>query len=156
MRCHRQRHCYAAPSNGREGELRILLIAAVVIAAAPPTAKPATPAQLEMRAWRAFQQKNVGEIKSLFAADFVGIYADGTHDLAKELQSLQHVAIRDYRLTDFKSRTIDADDVLLTYAAAVRATVDSKPVSDRLWIASLWHRERGRWLCVYHTEIKAK
>jgi hypothetical protein len=130
-------------------------VAAVLLASAA-AGKPATPAQLETETWRAFQAKNVSEIRSLFAPDFVGVYADGTHDLARELQSLQHVTIEDYKLDDFRSRTVDADDVLLTYAADLRASVDAKPVSERLWMASLWHRSGGRWLCVYHTEIKAK
>jgi hypothetical protein len=130
-------------------------VAAVLLASAAG-AKPTTPAQLETETWRAFQAKNVSEIRSLFAPDFVGVYADGTHDLARELQSLQHVTIEDYKLDDFRSRTVDADDVLLTYAADLRASVDAKPVSERLWMASLWHRSGGRWLCVYHTEIKAK
>ncbi|MGN6057045.1 MAG: nuclear transport factor 2 family protein [Sphingomicrobium sp.] len=130
--------------------------AAAVLAASPVFAKPATPAQLELQTWRAFKAKDVGEIRSLFAPDFVGVYADGTHDLARELQSLQHVTIQDYRLLRLSSRTVGADDVLLTYAADLHALVDAKPTSQRLWMASLWHRQGGRWLCVYHTEIKAK
>jgi len=136
--------------------MRVLLAAAAVLAANPVFANRLTPAQLELQTWRAFKAKNVGEIRSLFAPDFVGVYADGTHDLARELQSLQHVTIMDYSLSDLSSRAVDADDVLLTYAADLHARVDSKPISQRLWMASLWHRQGGRWLCVYHTEIKAK
>jgi hypothetical protein len=136
--------------------MRSLIIAAAVLAATPAFGKPATPEQLELETWRAFKAKNVAEIRSLFAPDFIGLYADGTHDLTRELQSLQHVTIEDYKIVDLRSRTVDADDVLLTYAADLRALVDSKPASERLWMASLWHRQGGRWLCVYHTEIKAK
>lgn len=137
--------------------MRISLLAAVVLlGAAPVSAKPSTPAQLERHTWEAFRAKEIGEIRSLFAPDFVGLYPDGTHDLARELQALQHVTIHDYKLTDFQSKAVDADNVLLTYAADLHALVDSKPVSERLWMASLWHRSGGRWLCVYHTEIKAK
>ena len=106
--------------------------------------------------WEAFRAKDLSEIRSLFAPDFVGLYPDGTHDLARELQALQHVTIEDYKLTDVRSKAVDSDDVLLTYAADLRALADGKPVSERLWMASLWHRSGGRWLCVYHTEIKAK
>jgi hypothetical protein len=140
-----------------EGQLRIILLAAVVLlGAAPGSAKPSTPAQLEHQMWEAFRAKNVSEIRSLFAPDFVGLYPDGTHDLVRELQALQHVTIDDYKLTDVRSKTVDSDDVLLTYATDLRALADGKPVSERLWMASLWHRSGGRWLCVYHTEIKAK
>ena len=137
--------------------MRIIVLAAVaLLGAAPASAKPSTPAQLERQTWEAFRAKNVSEIRSLFAPDFVGVYEDGTHDLPRELQSLQHVTIEDYKLTDVTSKAVDSDDVLLTYAADLRALADGKPVSERLWMASLWHRGGGRWLCVYHTEIKAK
>jgi hypothetical protein len=140
-----------------ECQLRVILLAAAaLLPAAPALAKPATPAQLERESWEAFKARRVGEIRALFARDFVGIYADGAHDLARELQSLQHVTIEDYKLVDFRSKALDADDVLLTYAADLHADVDSKAVSERLWMASLWHRRGGRWQCVYHTEIKAK
>ena len=138
--------------------MRIILLAVGValLGAAPGSAKPSTPAQLERQTWEAFKAKNVSEIRSLFAPDFVGVYGDGTHDLARELQALRHVTIKNYKLVDFNSKAVDADDVLLTYAADLRAIADGKPVSERLWMASLWHRGGGRWLCVYHTEIKAK
>jgi hypothetical protein len=136
--------------------MRSLIVAAAVLTAVPAGAKPASPTQLEMETWRAFRAKNVTEIRSLFAPDFVGLYPDGTHDLARELQALQHVTIENYKLADLKSKAVDANDVLLTYSADFGAVVDGKPVSQRLWMASLWHRSGGRWLCAYHTEIKAK
>ena len=136
--------------------MRTIVIAAAVLAAAPAFAKPTTPAQLEIETWRAFQGKRVEEIKSLFAADFVGVYADGTHDLARELQSLNQVTIQDYRIANLQSHAEDADDVMLTYSADVRLLVGKKMVAQRLWIASLWHRSGTRWLCTYHTEMKAK
>lgn len=130
-----------------------IILAAVLLAAAAPAP---TLAQLELETWKAFQAKRVGEIRSLFSPDFVGLYADGTHDLARELQSLTAVTIKDYKLTPMRSRTLDADDVLLTYRADAHLLVGKKVIPTRLWTASLWHREGGRWLCVYHTEVRAK
>ena len=135
--------------------MRIILLAAAMLAG-PALARPATPAQLETEMWRAFKAKDVKQIRPLFAPDFVGLYADGTHDLARELQSLQHVTIEDYKLSDWSSKEIGPHDVLLTYAADLTALVDAKPVSERLWMASLWHRRASRWVCIYHTEIRAK
>jgi len=146
----------ATVRQAKEEELRFIVIAAAVLAAGPAFAKPATPAQLEMETWRAFQAKRVAEIKSLFAPNFVGVYADGTHDLARELQSLNQVTIQGYRIANLQSHAQDADDVMLTYSADVRLLVGKKQVAQRLWSASLWHFNAGRWLCTYHTEIKAK
>src|SRR5690242_1234422 len=91
---------YRASTPSWEDPLRIIVIAAALLAAAPAFAKPATPAQLEMETWRAFQAKRVAEIRSLFAPDFVGVYADGTHDLARELQTLNEVTIQDYTIAN--------------------------------------------------------
>ena len=136
--------------------MRIILVLAAALAATSATANAAGPEQLEKDTWIAFKTNDVTRIRSLFAPDFVGLYPDGTHDLAKELESLKHVAIKQYRFVDFKSRTIDRDDVLLTYAADLDAAVDGKAVSERLWMASLWHRHGSHWRCAYHTEMKAK
>lgn len=132
--------------------MRIILAAVLLIAAAPAP----TPVQLETETWKAFQAKRVGEIRSLFSPDFVGLYADGTHDLARELRSLNELTIKDYKLTPMRSRTLDADNILLTYGADAQLQVGKKVVPTKLWMASLWHREGGRWRCVYHSEIKAK
>lgn len=136
--------------------MRSLFAAALLIAGSPAFAAPATPAQLERETWPAFQNKRVSEIKALLAPDFVGVYADGTHDLARELRSLKEVTIQDYKLSPFDTHPVDADDQLLTYRADVRLLVGKRTIAERLWMASLWHREGGRWRCVYHTEIKAK
>ena len=85
-----------------------IIVAAVLLAAAAPAP---TPAQLEIETWKAFQAKRVGEIRSLFSPDFVGLYADGTHDLGRELRSLTAVTIKDYKLTPMRSRSLDTDDV---------------------------------------------
>ena len=136
--------------------MRTLLMAAALLAAAPALAKPATPEQLERQTWEVFQAGRTADFKSMFAPDFVGLYVDGTHDLAREMQVFDHIKIEHYMLSDMVRHVVDADDVLLTYHADVQGNVDGKPTSGRLQTASLWHREGGRWLCVYHTEIKAK
>lgn len=136
--------------------MRIILVLAAALAATSAAANATKPEQLEKDTWAAFKSNDVTRIRSLFAPDFVGLYPDGTHDLTKELESLKHVAIKQYRFVDFRSRTIGRDDVLLTYAADLDADVDGKPVSERLWMASLWHRYGTRWRCAYHTEMKGK
>jgi hypothetical protein len=133
-----------------------MVIATAVLAAAPALAKAETPAQLEMETWRAFQGKRVAEIKSLFAPNFVGLYRDGTHDLARDLKSLNQAIIQDYKITDMRSRAMDRDGVMLTYQAAYHLHVGSDILARKMWMASLWQRQGGRWLCVYHTEIPAK
>ena len=136
--------------------MRILCFVAALLAASPALARPAGPAQLERETWLAFKAKRVAEIRSMFAPGYVGVYADGTKDLERELEGLKRVTIENYSLSDFTSREVDPDNVLLTYAADVHLSVDGRRVSERLWIASLWHRSKDHWLTAYHSEIKAK
>lgn len=139
-----------------EEKLRILCFVAALLAASPALAKATSPTQLERETWLAFKAKRVAEIRSMFAPGYVGLYADGTKNLERELEDFKRVTIENYSLSDFSSREVDPDDVLLTYAADVHLSVDGKRVSERLWIASLWHRSNKRWLTAYHSEIKAK
>ena len=135
--------------------MRFIFLAAAVLTASPALAVP-TPKQLEIETWRAFTAGRSAEFRSLLSPDFIGLYADGTHNLAQELQATKGVHILDYRLNDLTSRTIDRDNVLVTYSADVRHLVDGKSTSSRLQVATLWHRTGGKWLTLYHTEIKAK
>lgn len=136
--------------------MRIIIIAAALLAGGPAVAKPTTPAQMEMETWRAFQAKRAGEIRSLFAPNFIGLYPDGTHNLARDLQSLNQVTIRDYKITDMQSHAMGPDGVMLTYGAAYHLRVGPKVLARKMWMASLWQRRAGRWVCVYHAEIPAK
>jgi len=137
--------------------LRIIFLTAAAFTAAPAlAAAQATPKQLEIETWRAFTAGRSAEFRSLLSPEFIGVYADGTHNLAQELQATKGVHILNYRLNDLTSRTIDRDNVLVTYSVDVTHLADGKPASTRLQVATLWHRTNGKWLTLYHTEIKAK
>jgi hypothetical protein len=51
---------------------------------------------------------------------------------------------------------VDSDDMLMTYTADVIGTKDNKSFSGRYWNTSLRHLSGGKWLTVYHGEVKAK
>ena len=135
--------------------MRTILFATALVAASPVFAAP-TPKQLELETWRAFTAQRAAEFKFMFAPGFIGVYADGTHDLAHEMAAVKRIRIVDYKLREMKSRAIDRDNVLLTYEADVRHLEQGKTASTGLSIASLWHRYGSRWLCIYHTEIRMK
>jgi len=132
------------------------IILAALLFAAPAPAKATTPAELEASAWRLMKPYREAEIRALFAPDLITLYADGRHDLAQEMRAIGAVRLSKYALGPISSHSIDANNILLTYSVDLRGTVGNRPVSDRRWVASLWHRSHGKWLTVYHTEIKAK
>jgi hypothetical protein len=133
-----------------------LFVVIELLASTPGLAKPTTPAQLEALAWRLMKPYREDEIRALFAPDLVTLYPDGRHNRAQEMRNIRSVKLRYYALGKIKSQSIDADNVLLTYSVDLRATVGTTPISGRRWVASLWHRDHGKWLTVYHTEMKAK
>jgi hypothetical protein len=134
----------------------VVFVAVDLFVATPALAKPTTPAQLETLAWRLMKPYREEDIKALFAPGLVTLYADGRHDRAQEMRNIRALKLRDYALGRMRSQPIDADNVLVTYSVELRGSVGTTPVSGRRWVASLWHRSRGKWLTVYHTEMKAK
>jgi len=136
--------------------LGVAFVAAELLGTTPAFAKPMTPAQLEALAWRLMKPYREEEIRALFAPDLVTLYADGRHDRAQEMRNIGSLKLRSYELGRIRSHSIDADNVLLTYSVDLRGTVGTRPISGRRWVASLWHRNHGKWLTVYHTEMKAK
>jgi hypothetical protein len=133
-----------------------MLIAAAMLAVAPVSVEAATPVQLEIKTWELFKARRTNAFEALFARDYVALYATGPRDLGHDMQAAFKVSLREYHLSAMHSHAIDADDVLLTYAADVDAVVGSKPDHHRLWVATLWHRNGGRWLAAYHSEIRAQ
>jgi hypothetical protein len=136
--------------------LPIILAAAGLLGATSGLAKPTTPAQLETLEWRLMKPYREKEIRSHFAPNLISLYADGRHDLTHEMRNIRALKLHDYALGKMSSQAIDADNVLVTYSVEMHGTVGDRRISGRRWVASLWHRNHGRWLNVYHTEVQAK
>ena len=137
--------------------MRIISIAVVAaLALTPFAAGAATPLQTENAVWQAFKDKKADAFRAMFAPNYVGLYADGTYDVAREMQSLKGTKLSSFRLTGFTSRMIDQNDMLTTYVAEVKGTAGKQDISGRYNSASIWHRSGNKWLTVYHSEILAK
>ncbi len=138
--------------------MRIISIAVVAaFAFAPVSAFAVTPQQQENAIWQAFKDKKTDAFKAMLAPNYVGLYADGTYDVAREVKSLNDSKVTSVKLENFASRMIGSDDLLTTYVAEVKGTQGKQDISGRYNSASVWHRSGGnKWLTVYHTEIKAK
>lgn len=137
--------------------MRIIRIAAfTAVAVAPMAAQAQTPLQQEQAVWQAFKDKKADSFKSMFAPNYVGLYEEGTYNVAKELQNLRNAKISSVKLDSFASRMIDPNDMLMTYVADVKGSMGKQDISGRYNSASIWHRSGSKWLGVFHTEIKAK
>jgi hypothetical protein len=137
--------------------MRISTIAVLAALGIMPFAAQAqTPLQQENAIWQAFKDKKADVFKGMFAPNYVGVYEDGTYDVARELNSMKNTKLESVTLSHFSSRMIDPDDLLTTYVAEVKGMSGKQDLSGRYNSASVWHRSGKKWLTVYHTEIKAK
>jgi hypothetical protein len=134
----------------------IPLIVAASLVCVPAVVSAETPLQKETAVWQAFKDKKADAFGAMFAADYVGLYEDGPASKAKELANLKNATIRGFKISNFNSRAIDTDDMLMTYVVDVQGTMGKTDISGKYQAASLWHRTGNNWLGVYHTEIKAK
>jgi hypothetical protein len=137
--------------------MRIVTFAAVAaFAFAGVTANAATPLQKETAVWQAFKDKKADAFSAMFAPTYVGLYEDGAATKAKELDHLKNDKLESFKITNFASRMIDPDDMLMTYSVDVKGMAGKDDMSGKYQAATLWHRTGNKWLGVYHTEIKAK
>ncbi|MCL6729034.1 nuclear transport factor 2 family protein [Sphingomonas hankyongi] len=137
--------------------MRIISIAAIAaVATAPVAAQAATPLDKETSVWQAFKDKKADTFKGLLTPDFVAVYAEGTFGRDHELQMLKVSNLKSFKISDFKHRMIDPEDVLMTYTVDVKGTQGKEDVSGVYRASSVWHRSGKLWRAVYHSEIKAK
>ena len=132
------------------------LLSAFAIVTAPSGAAGVTPLERETAVWNAVKAKDMKAFAASMTPDFVGVYANGTHDRARELNIVLRQTLRSFALRNFQVRMVDPDDMLMTYSADVQGTDEGESFSGRYWNTSLWHRYAGKWLTVYHGEAKDK
>jgi len=132
------------------------LLSAVAIVTTPRPAAGVTPLERETAVWNAVKAKDMNTFAASMTADFVGVYANGTHDRARELSIVRRQTLRSFALRNFQVRMVGPDDMLMTYSADVQGTDEGESFSGRYWNTSLWHRHAGEWLTVYHGEAKVK
>lgn len=137
------------------GDMNAIILAAAAMAAVPSSAAAMTPLQRETAAWNAVRAGDVKAYGAMLARSYVGVYSDGTFDKAAEVASISNDHLRTVRLSQFRTRMLSRDDMLVTYSADVTGTSGGKDVSGRYWEASTWHRSGAKWLGTFHMEVKA-
>ena len=133
----------------------LAIIAAAAAGITPSSAAPMSPYQRELAAWHAVMAGDTHAYGAMLSPNYVGVYTDGTFDKASEVSSIHNDHLRAVTLHSFAVRMLNADDMLVTYAADVKGTSGSKDVSGRYWEASTWHRSGNSWLGTFHMEVKA-
>jgi hypothetical protein len=148
---------------------QFILFCVTVIAVAPvcfTQARPAKPSKsgsnetaitdLEKSAWEAYKNKQADAFKKLLSKDYYGVYAEGIKNLDREVADMANTDLREYSLADMKVDFPSTDVVVITYKTTIQQTSEGKDMSGRYNSGSIWVKKGGKWLEVFHTEVKAK
>jgi len=126
---------------------------ALSLAAAPD--KDAMMAK-EKEAWQAFKDKKADDFKKVVDKDFRGVYAEGVVDLTQELADMQKWDMKSFALSDYTAFSDEPDVMVTTYKCTVQGTVSGKDASGTYNCGTVWKSEKGTWLAIFHTNVKAE
>lgn len=130
-------------------------IAATALCSAATPDKNAMEAKIKA-AWQAYKDKNTDEFKKLADKDLRCVYPDGISNMQKELDAMNKWEIKSFTISDFDSFTDEPDVVVATYKVTLEATYDGKDMSGTYNAGDVWKKEKGTWLAIFHTGIKAE
>ncbi len=108
----------------------------------------------EKAAWQAFKDKKPDDFKKVIDHDFLGVYAEGISDMAKELSDMQKWDMKSFTISDFKAISDEPDVVVSTYKVTIQGTYDGKDASGTFNAGSVWKMQKGAWLTIFHTNVR--
>ena len=129
------------------------LFAAIAISNAAAPDKAAMEAK-EKSAWQAFKDKNEADFKKVVDKDFRGVYADGLSNMQKELDDMKKWDMKSFEISDYDMFSDEKDVVVTTYKVKIEGTYDGKDASGTYNAGSVWKKENGKWMAIFHTNVK--
>jgi hypothetical protein len=148
---------------------QFILLCVALFAAAPICLAQASPsksdksagseaaiADSEKRAWEAYKNKQVDAFKKYLASNYCGAYADGIKNGDDEVADMEKTDLRDYSFADTKVIFQKGNVAVITYKVTTHATLGGKDVSGTYNAGSVWTKQGGKWVTVFHTEVKSE
>ena len=108
----------------------------------------------ETAAWQAFKDKDAAGFKKVVDHDMVAIYPEGISDMAKELSDMQKWDMKSFKISDYKTHSDEKDVIVSNYVVTIEGTYDGQDVSGTYNAGSVWKIENGKWLAIFHTNVK--
>jgi len=133
----------------------IALIASIGISIAAPPDKEALEAK-EKAAWQTFKDKNAEGFKKVVDKDIRCVYAEGPSNMDKELSDMKRWDMKSFAISDYTVFSDEKDVAVVTYTVKVEGTLDGKDMSGTYNAGSVWKQEKGKWMAIFHTNIKAE
>jgi len=129
------------------------LFATVAISIAATPDKAAVEAK-EKSAWQAFKDKNTDAFKALVDKDLRCVYPEGIQHLQKEMDDMQKWDMKSFEFSDFDMFSDEKDVIVTTYVVKVEGTYNGQDMSGTYNAGTVWKMENGKWLAIFHTNIK--
>src|ERR1700730_533339 len=108
----------------------------------------------ENTAWQTFKDKDAAGFQKVVDKDFMGVYAEGISDMAKELSDMKKWDMKSFTISDYKSFSDEKDVIVTSYTVKIEGTYDGKDASGTMNAGSVWKMEKGAWLAIFHTNVK--
>jgi hypothetical protein len=105
--------------------------------------------------WETGQKRQTEAFAAMLASDYVGVYGDGIHSRAAELQTLSQINLRSFRLSDLVARPLVGETELVTYKVTVTGDFAGTDFSGAQWVASIWRKRGGKWQLVLYSEARS-
>jgi hypothetical protein len=131
----------------------VALFATVAVSIAATPDKAAMEAK-EKSAWQAFKDKNADAFKKIVDKDVRSVYPEGINKLQDELNGMQKWDMKSFEISDFDMFSDEKDVIVTTYKVKVDGTVDGKDMSGMYNAGSVWKLENGKWLAIFHTNVR--
>jgi hypothetical protein len=132
--------------------LMTALLATIAVSNAAPN-KAAMEAK-EKAAWQAFKDKNEADFKMVVDKDVRAVYDDGISNMQKELDAMKKWDMKSFEISDYDMFSDEKDVIVSTYKVKVDGTYDGKDMSGTYNAGTVWKQENGKWMAIFHTNIK--
>jgi hypothetical protein len=133
--------------------LTIALLATIVVSFGATPDKAAVEAK-EKSAWQAFKEKKADDFKVLVDKDLRCVYPEGIQHLQNELDDMQKWDMKSFEFSNFDMFSDEKDVIVTTYMVKVEGTYNGQDMSGTYNAGTVWKKENGKWLAIFHTNIK--
>lgn len=110
---------------------------------------------VETRAWEAWKNRDASAMDAVIAKDFVTVSGSGRRDRAASLREWSEPKCEGLSYTLFEPATVQLSPTaaLVTYKGDQTGSCDGRPITPRVWAASVNVKEGDAWKNAYHIEV---
>ncbi len=106
---------------------------------------------LELELLEADRRGDWKAISGCLAPDFLEVAGDGRYYTEEEIRRhFPETRVSDYAVTDVEYRPLGPNAALLAYHLDLHATCRGTPLLVGFLVSTVWRKDRGRWMVVFH------